>query len=91
MSVSQDGPSAPGSGRKCFGKHEPHDIFVDLDAKGVSDCGVMRTQPNFVLRRFISTMAAMNCAQGPFGPSFRFGMKRRTAEGIFDGLTPCVT
>src|ERR1700740_3045256 len=26
----------------------------------------MRTQPNFGLRRFISTMAAMSC--GPFGP-----------------------
>ena len=24
-------------GSKMFGKHPPHDIFVDLDAKGVSD------------------------------------------------------
>ena len=24
-------------GSKVFGKHAPHDIFVDLDAKGVSD------------------------------------------------------
>src|SRR6516225_1016746 len=31
----------------------------------------MRTQPNFGLRCFISTMAAMSCSDGPFGPGFR--------------------
>jgi hypothetical protein len=35
-------------------------------------CWAMRTQPNFGLRRFISTMAAMSCVEGPFGPGFRF-------------------
>ena len=31
----------------------------------------MRTQPNLGLRRFISTMAAMSSAEGPFGPGLR--------------------
>src|SRR6516164_9473131 len=31
----------------------------------------MRTQPNFGLRCFISTMAAISCSDGPFGPGFR--------------------
>jgi hypothetical protein len=51
-----------------YGKHATHDIFVDFDAKSVIDLLAMRTQPNFGLRRFISTMAAMSCVEGPFGP-----------------------
>ena len=36
----------------------------------------MRTQPKCGLRRFISTMAAMSSAEGPFGP----GLRRRDEE-----------
>jgi hypothetical protein len=35
MSVSQDGPSVLGS--RVYRKHAAHDIFVDFNAKGVSD------------------------------------------------------
>src|SRR5512139_2245584 len=31
----------------------------------------MRTQPNFGLRTFISTIAAMSSGEGPFGPGLR--------------------
>src|ERR1700756_390761 len=37
MRVSQDGPSAPSWGRKVYGKHATHDIFVDFEAKSVID------------------------------------------------------
>src|ERR1700752_5105060 len=43
----------------------------------------MRTQPNFGLRRFISTMAAMSCVEGPFGPGFRFRWEEENSRRYF--------
>src|ERR1700736_3539243 len=43
----------------------------------------MRTQPNFGLRRFISTMAAMSCVEGPFGPGFRFRREEENSRRYF--------
>ena len=37
MNVSQDGPIGPWCGSKVFGNYTAHDVFVDLDAKGVRD------------------------------------------------------
>ena len=54
-------------------EHAAHNVFVDVDAEGISDLlGDART-PNLGLRRFISTMAAMSSAEGPLGPSVRRG------------------
>src|SRR5216684_2557544 len=43
----------------------------------------MRTQPNFGLRCFISTMAAMRCAEGPFGPGFRLRHEEENSRRYF--------
>src|ERR1700730_8981326 len=43
----------------------------------------MRTQPNFGLRCFISTMAAMSCAEGPFGPGFRLRHEEENSRRYF--------
>jgi len=43
----------------------------------------MRTQPNFGFRRFISTMAAMSCVEGPFGPGFRFRREGENSKRYF--------
>src|ERR1700741_501758 len=43
----------------------------------------MRTQPNFGLRRFISTMAAMSCVEGPFGSGFRFRWEEENSRRYF--------
>jgi hypothetical protein len=75
-----------------FGKYAPHDIFVDLDAKGVSD---LLGDTNTTELRI--AVLHLDDGRGELrGRAFRarrfvFGMKRRTADGIFDGLTPCGT
>src|ERR1700751_5404075 len=43
----------------------------------------MRPQPNFGLRRFISTMAATSCVEGPFGPGFRFRWEEENSRRYF--------
>src|SRR6516165_1986216 len=43
----------------------------------------MRPQPNFGLRYFISTMAAMSCSDGPFGPSFRLRHEEENSRPYF--------
>src|SRR6516165_3552733 len=43
----------------------------------------MRTQPNFGLRCFISTMAAMSCQDGPFGPGFRLQHEEENSRQYF--------
>jgi hypothetical protein len=65
-----------------YGKHATHDIFVDFDAKSVIDL-LGRTQPNFGLRRFISTMVAMSCVDGPFGPGFGFRWEEENSRRYF--------
>ena len=80
-------------GSKVFGKHAPHDIFVDLDAKGVSD--LLGDDADTTELR-IAVLPLDDSRDELRGSTFRarpfvFGMKRRTADGIFDGLTPCGT
>src|ERR1700676_4173537 len=43
----------------------------------------MRTQPNCGLRCFISTMAAISCAEGPFGPGFRLRHEEENSRRYF--------
>jgi hypothetical protein len=67
-------------GSKVFGKHAPQTFLSISMPKAAAICWAMRTQPNFVLRCFISTMAAKSCAEGLSSQAFVFGMKRRTAD-----------
>jgi hypothetical protein len=43
----------------------------------------MRTQPNFGLRRFISTMAAMSCVEGPFVRAFASDVEEENSRRYF--------
>ena len=54
-----------------FRKHAANDIFVDLDAEGMSDLLGDPRVPERGFRRFISTTAAMSSADGPLGPGLQ--------------------
>jgi hypothetical protein len=54
-----------------FRKHAANDIFVDLDAEGMSDLLGDPHNPKRGFRRFISTMAAMSSVDGPLGPGLQ--------------------
>src|ERR1700730_11057148 len=71
MSVSQDGPSAPDSARTCLAVRRRSTYFSISMPKRQAICWATGTQPHAGLMCFISTMGAMSCAEGPFGPGFR--------------------
>jgi hypothetical protein len=58
-------------GSRVYGEHASHEIFVDLNAKGVGD--LLRGADTIELRIAVLhlDMAAMSCSDGPFGSRFR--------------------
>ena len=66
-----------------YGEHASHDIFVDLDTKGMSDLLGDADTTELGIAGFISTMAAMSCSDGPFGPGFRLRCDEENSRRYF--------
>ena len=76
-------------GSRVYGEHAPHDIFVDLDAKGVSD--LLGDADTTELR--IAVLHLDDGRDELLGRALRarLSMRRRRAGDIFDGPRPCGT
>src|ERR1700730_200159 len=70
-------------GSKMFGKHAPHDIFVDLGAKGVSD--LLGDADTTELRIAVLHLdeGRESCPEGPFGPGFRLRHEEENSRRYF--------
>jgi hypothetical protein len=76
-------------GSRVYSEHASHDIFVDLNAKGVSDLlGDADTTELRVAVLHLDDGGDELLGWALRGQAFVSGMKRRTAGDIFDGARP---
>jgi hypothetical protein len=54
-------------------QNAPDDMLLERNAEGAKDCSAILRQPNYGLRRFISTTASISSLDGPLGPGRRRG------------------